>query len=162
MIMHPAHGQHNVAAICGSRRSYSTRGISDSVSVMESERRVVSPMRFPFSLGRLNSRAGRVGVPRLQAACSSPTSATQTRAVWSAQLLPLRRIRFSNSRAPGRHDHAHDETMELPAATEQPLSELELSAATPPGDNPADLYPVPKLSAASSAVPPTLSVLLLT
>jgi hypothetical protein len=58
-------------------------------------------MRFPFSLGRLNSRAGRVGVPRLQAACSSPTSATQTRAVWSAQLLPLRRIRFSNSRAPG-------------------------------------------------------------
>ena len=27
--------------------------------------KVVSPLRFPFSLGRLNSRAGRVGVPRL-------------------------------------------------------------------------------------------------
>jgi len=29
---------------------------------------VVSPLRFPFSLGSLNSRAGRVGVPRLRAA----------------------------------------------------------------------------------------------
>ena len=29
---------------------------------------VVSPLRFPLSLGSLNSRAGRVGVPRLRAA----------------------------------------------------------------------------------------------
>ena len=30
--------------------------------------KVVSPLRFPFSLGSLDSRAGRVGVPRLRAA----------------------------------------------------------------------------------------------
>ena len=36
--------------------------------------KVVSPLRFPFSLGRLDSRAGRVEVPRLRAARSSPTN----------------------------------------------------------------------------------------
>ena len=33
-----------------------------------SQQPVVSLLRFPFSLGSLNSRAGRVGVPRLRAA----------------------------------------------------------------------------------------------
>ena len=57
-----------VGGRCARRAAEAEPFISDTPYFFNKAATVVSPLRFPLSLGSLNSRAGRVGVPRLRAA----------------------------------------------------------------------------------------------